>query len=277
MGAKRQTKNTKPTHADSDACNTRYSKTGRPLPRIHRWTKNEATAPVGDKVQKILADSGMGSRRQMEALLLAGRVQINDETANLGARATTTDRIQVDGAPLHRASGEQRLLLYYKPVGKVVSREEGGDNVFADLPPTTGGRWMSLGRLDVNSEGLLLFSTDGSWVNAMTRPQNEIEREYRVRASGVLDKQTLSADCHLGVKIDSARAIKPRRFTLEREGDGVNCWYRIVLTEGRNRAVRRLFEHYGLQVSRLIRTRFGSYCLPASLSPGDWREIAAEK
>lgn len=210
----------------------------------------------------------------MEAAIQEGRVLVNGKQATLGARATPQDRIQMDGKPVARASGKRRLLLYFKPAGKVVSREEeSADSVFDDLPPAGGGRWISIGRLDVNSEGLLLFSTDGNWAHSMMHPRNSIEREYRARASGALAPQVLEDACQRGVKVGSGAPIRPAHFALERSGDGANSWYRIILVEGRNRAVRRLFEHYGLQVSRLLRVRFGDYKLPAALAPGEWQEI----
>ena len=216
----------------------------------------------------------MGSRRQMETWMDAGRVQVNGEVVAVGARATPADAITVDGAPIPQAATAHRLLLYYKPVGKVVSQaEEDGESVFGDLPEAGGGRWLNLGRLDINSEGLLLFSNNGNWVHKMTHPKHGVEREYRVRASGALPKDTLAAACRHGIKIGKSHPILPRRFVMEREGGGVNCWYRIVLSEGRNRAVRRIFEHYGLNVSRLMRVRFGAYTLPADLAPGEWQEI----
>ena len=270
-----------PAKYPTDRPQTRYAKNQKPHQRparpterrTEKQTKYSGTkTAAGEKIQKILADGGMGSRRQMETLIEDGHVTVNGKTVQLGARATASDKIYIDGTLLVRDTYPRRLLLYNKPVGKVVSREEDGDIVFDDLPPVTGCRWINIGRLDINSEGLLLFSTDGAWVNYMTHPRNGVEREYRARASGQLTEEIMTAACRDGVAVDKLAPLKPRRFVLEHASNGQNCWYRIVLTEGRNRAVRRLFAHYGLEVSRLIRIRYGSYRLPVTLRRGEWRE-----
>ncbi|MCH9705760.1 MAG: pseudouridine synthase, partial [Proteobacteria bacterium] len=286
-----------------------FSKTGKPHQKVNRWSvddpANDATdwqtplseqqetpqtqeevyeeeydnyvaampIPGSEKIQKILADTGMGSRRQMETFLLDGRVEVNGIVANLGARAMPEDRIQVDGKTIARGIKEQRILMYYKPVGKEVTREEGSDSVFDDLPAMKGNRWMNIGRLDINSEGLLLFSTDGNWVHQMTHPSGDVEREYRARVSGALSSEMLADACQNGIDVGDDRPIVPKHFVLERESEGMNCWYRIVLGEGRNRAIRRIFEYYDLQVSRLIRVRYGDYKLPLTLKPGEHHEV----
>lgn len=215
----------------------------------------------------------------MEVLIEQGRVRVNGERVQLGARATATDRIAVDGKPIPRVAQPKRLLIYHKPKGKWVSREPGVDSVFDDLPPLPEGRWLNIGRLDINTEGLLLFSTNGEWVQELAHPSHGYEREYHARVCGKLPPDELRAIVQRGVYLPGEkRVLRPLAFEQKAQhGDGINFWYRIVLAEGRNRAVRRIFEHYNLQVSRLLRVRFGPYELPEDLPPQHYREIPYKK
>ena len=223
-----------------------------------------------EKLQKALSACGCGSRRAMEQLIIQGRVTVNRKKATIGTRVCAADRLAVDGKLLRRAA-VSRLLSYHKPPGKIVERGA-TDSVFEDLPPCGGGRWINIGRLDVNSEGLLLFCTDGKVVQQLAHPSFAAEREYLTRVDGVL------SDCQIrhirrGINIDG-KLLHPTIFAPHASSGGRNQWYRTVLTEGRNRAVRRLFAHFELNVSRLIRVRMGDYQLPRDLSPGDWRDLS---
>ncbi|MGI9297906.1 MAG: pseudouridine synthase [Gammaproteobacteria bacterium] len=229
-----------------------------------------AAKPAGEKLQKILASRGVASRRAAEQLIAQGRVTVNRKPAALGARAATRDNIAVDGKSLPRAAAS-RMLYYHKPAGKIVERGA-PDSVFADLPPPGGGRWINVGRLDVGSEGLLLFCTDGEIANKIAHPGYGAPREYLARADGALSSAQI-AEIRGGIVMDGGR-LQPSEFAAHREGGGRNRWYRVVLTEGRNRAVRRLFAHFGLQTLRLIRLRMGRHILPRDLPPGRWREIS---
>lgn len=222
-------------------------------------------------MQKVLAAAGLGSRREIEAWIAAGRVSVNGRVAKLGDRATPADIVSVDGRPVERAAASQtRVLLYHKPVGELVTRSDpqGRPTVFTRLPP---GRWVAVGRLDLNSSGLLLFTDSGELANRLMHPRYGLEREYAARIRGALT----DAERHKlldGIPLDG----EPARFEAirsEREGEGTNRWYRVVLREGRNREVRRLFEALGHPVSRLVRLRYGPVELPADLPAGSWREL----
>ncbi len=230
-----------------------------------------------ERLQKILARAGLGSRRAMEEWIAQGRVAVNGTIAQLGASAAMDDDIRVDGTPLSKeAKGTvaRRVLLYFKPVGEITSRVDPADRttVFAQLPALEQGRWIAVGRLDINTSGLLLLTTDGELANRLMHPRQNIEREYAVRVRGTVNEALLQR-LQTGVSLEDGHA----RFTrLEKgEGSGANRWYRVVLTEGRNRLVRRLWESQGLQVSRLLRIRYGPIALPQDLHPGQWRELIA--
>ena len=219
-------------------------------------------------MQKLLAAAGLGSRRELEVWIEAGRVAVNGQVAKLGDRATRDDRVAVDGKDVVFSKNESsRVLLYNKPVGELVTRSdpEGRPTVFSRLPP---GRWVAIGRLDLNSAGLLLFTDSGELANRLMHPRYEIEREYRARVHGDVDLEKLRS----GVQLSDGPASFER---IETEGPatGANRWYRVMLKEGRNREVRRLFEAVGAQVSRLVRVRYGPVELPADLAPGHWREM----
>lgn len=224
----------------------------------------------GEKLQKVLARTGLGSRREMERWIEQGRVTIDERTAQLGDRVGDDSRIAVDGRPLTAVGGEAvRCLLYNKPAGEVTSRKdpEGRRSVFDSLPALRRGRWISIGRLDYNTAGLLLFTTDGELANALMHPSAQIEREYAVRVRGEVDPAMLER-LREGVLLEDGVA----RFTDIQDGggDGVNHWYYVVIMEGRNREVRRLWESQGLIVSRLKRVRYGELFIPSRVKKGQW-------
>jgi 23S rRNA pseudouridine2605 synthase len=227
------------------------------------------------KLHKVLAEAGLGSRRDMEELIIAGRVSVNGEPAHIGQRILPTDAVRINGKLLQRrvnSNKPPRVLVYHKPAGEIVSADdpEGRPSVFDRLPSMKTGKWLAVGRLDFNTEGLLLFTNSGDLANRLMHPRYNIDREYAVRTLGVLEegmRQKLLA----GVELDDGLAS----FTkiADGGGEGVNRWYRVVIGEGRNREVRRMFEAVGLTVSRLIRTRYGAMTLPTGLKRGRWEEL----
>ena len=226
------------------------------------------------KLQKALAQAGLGSRRDMEELVRAGSVTVNGTPATIGARVNPKDVIQVNGRTIGRSadSTPPRVLLYYKPEGEIVSRDdpEGRPSVFDRLPNPRGAKWLAVGRLDFNTSGLLILTTSGELANRMMHPRYELEREYAVRVQGRLspDQQAkLLSGIRLGDGMARCEAVH------DRGGEGANHWYHIVIREGRNREVRRLFESLRLRVSRLMRVRFGSVSLPRSLRRGKHVEL----
>ena len=233
-------------------------------------------APAEDapKLHKVLAQSGVGSRREMEDLILAGRVSVNGEPAHLGQRILPTDQIRVNGKIIKRRlrPAQARVLAYHKPTGEVVSFKdpEGRPTVFQHLPKLQGAKWTAVGRLDINTEGLLLFTTSGDLANRLMHPSYGAEREYAVRVLGELDAAARD-ELLQGVQLGDG----PARFLSLEEagGEGANRWWRVVISEGRNREVRRMFEAVGLTVSRLIRVRYASVLLPAGLRRGDFVEL----
>ncbi|MFV8817090.1 23S rRNA pseudouridine(2605) synthase RluB [Haliea sp. E17] len=232
-----------------------------------------AEALPGEKLQKVLARTGLGSRREMERWIEEGRVAVNGRTAALGDRVEAEDRIAVDGKPLSAAPAEEvRCILYHKPTGEVCSRKDpqGRRTVFERLPRLSSGRWISIGRLDFNTSGLLLFTTDGELANKLMHPSSNIEREYLVRVMGEWSEQTLQ-NLLEGVMLEDGVA----RFTDIQDGggDGINHWFYVVLMEGRNREVRRLWESQGLTVSRLKRVRYGEVFIPSRVKQGQWVEL----
>ena len=233
----------------------------------------ESERKAGEKLHKVLARSGLGSRREMERWIEQGRVGIDGHVAQLGDRVQEGQRIEVDGRPLVADSGQApRCLLYHKPTGEVCSRKdpEGRRTVFERLPKVSSGRWISIGRLDYNTSGLLLFTTDGELANALMHPGANIEREYLVRVLGDVTEEKLDA-MREGVLLEDGMA----RFTDIQPGggDGVNRWFYVVLMEGRNREVRRLWESQGLTVSRLKRVRYGELFIPSKIKKGQWLEL----
>ena len=226
------------------------------------------------RLQKALAVSGLGSRRDMEEWIAAGRVSINGEVASLGARVGVEDKVRVDGKPVTIKWPDRlpRVIAYHKEEGEIVTRDdpEGRTTVFDRLPQTKSSKWVAIGRLDVNTSGLLIFTTSGELANRMTHPSFEVEREYAVRAQGELTPAQLK-EAVAGVELEDGLANFSR--ISHEGGEGQNHWYRVVLKEGRNREVRRLFEHFGATVSRLIRVRFGIVGLPPRLKRGQFYEL----
>lgn len=246
------------------------------LERGRRAAKQTELAQ-SDKLHKVLADAGIGSRRDMEEMIIAGRVSVNGEPAHIGQRILASDQVRVNGKPLTRkAPGRApRVLLYHKPVGEIVTQEDPGarPTVFEKLPKVSGGRWVAVGRLDLNSEGLLLFTTSGELANRLMHPRYEVEREYAARVLGELTDE-LRQKLLDGVSLQDGAAKFLR--VDEAGGEGANRWYRVVIGEGRNREVRRIFESVGLTVSRLIRIRYGAIQLPRALVRSRYQELAPE-
>ena len=246
------------------------------LERGRRAAKQNQLAQ-SDKLHKVLADAGIGSRRDMEEMIIAGRVSVNGEPAHIGQRVLASDQVRVNGKPLARkaAGRAPRVLLYHKPVGEIVTQDDPGarPTVFEKLPKVAGGRWVAVGRLDLNSEGLLIFTTSGELANRLMHPRYEVEREYAVRVLGELTAEQRQKLLD-GVELHDG----PAKFLRvdEAGGDGANRWYRVAISEGRNREVRRIFEAVGLTVSRLIRIRYGAIQLPRSLARGRFQELAPE-
>lgn len=254
-----------------DVISGTYDQTADTAPISRRVLAPAADAP---KLHKVLAQTGVGSRREMEDLIMAGRVSVNGEPAHLGQRILPTDQIRVNGKLLKRrlTTPQARVLAYHKPVGEVVSFNdpEGRPTVFQHLPKLQGAKWTAVGRLDINTEGLLLFTTSGDLANRLMHPSYGAEREYAVRVLGELDAATRD-QLVKGVELGDG----PARFLSLEEagGEGANRWWRVVIAEGRNREVRRMFESVGLTVSRLIRVRYASVLLPAGLRRGDFVEL----
>lgn len=237
--------------------------------------------PSGEKLQKVLARAGLGSRRDMEKLIGSNRVTVNGNIAHLGDRVEERDRILVDGHPIAvRPAGERRtrVLVYNKPEGEIctVRDPEGRPTVFANLPKLRGERWIAVGRLDFNTSGLLLFTTDGELANALMHPSANIDREYLCRVLGEVDDEILER-LRNGVVLDDGIA----RFTDITEGnsaeEAANRWFYVCLMEGKNREVRRLWESQNLKVNRLKRVRYGPVFLPPRLKQGQWQEMPADQ
>ncbi|MGK0673979.1 MAG: 23S rRNA pseudouridine(2605) synthase RluB [Halothiobacillaceae bacterium] len=232
----------------------------------------------GERLQKVLAGWGLGSRRAIEAWIAAGEVTVNGEVATLGTRVLPTDRIEVRGQPvrIRAETFTRRVLIYHKPEGELTTRSDpqGRPTVFERLPPIRDGRWITVGRLDFNTSGLLIVTNDGELANRMMHPSREVLRVYAVRIFGeltaVMRKQLLD-----GVQLEDGLA----RFEsiVDAGGTGMNHWYHVSLREGRNREVRRMFEAVGLTVSRLIRIQYGDLTLPPRLKPGKWKMLSPEE
>jgi 23S rRNA pseudouridine2605 synthase len=234
--------------------------------------------PTNEKLQKVLARAGYGSRRELEEWIKAGRVKVNNQVAKLGDRVSASDRISVDGDPVRQtrlSERRSRVLIYHKPVGEVCTRSdpEGRDTIFNHLPKLASGRWITIGRLDLNTSGLLLITTDGDLANRMMHPSHQVEREYAVRVLGEVTAEILN-NLKSGVELEDG----PAHFDVVASagGSGANAWYHVILREGRNREVRRLWESQGIQVSRLMRVRYGSVSLPRGQKPGRWEELSEQ-
>jgi len=229
---------------------------------------------MDEKLQKVLARAGQGSRREMENRIREGRVMVNGEVANLGDRVSITDSITIDGYAIvaTEAGANRRVIIYNKPEGEVCTRKdpEGRTTVFEKLPKLRGERWIAVGRLDINTSGLLLFTTDGELANRLMHPSTEIDREYLVRVMGEVTDENLD-NLKKGVNLEDG----PAKFTdiVDGGGEGINHWFYVCLMEGRNREVRRLWESQGVKVNRLKRVRFGPVFLPSKAKVGRWVEM----
>ncbi|WP_115719027.1 23S rRNA pseudouridine(2605) synthase RluB [Gallaecimonas mangrovi] len=231
-----------------------------------------------EKLQKVLARAGHGSRRQLETLIAAGRISVNGKVATLGDRIDSTADVRIDGHMVAIASEEEvicRVLMYNKPEGELCSRKdpEGRPTVFDRLPRLKQGRWVAVGRLDINTSGLLLFTTDGELANRLMHPSHQVEREYQVRVFGEVNEATMQT-LRSGVQLEDG----PASFnSIKRTGgEGMNQWFSVTLSEGRNREVRRLWESQELKVSRLIRTQYGKMELDRKLPQGGWKELTKD-
>lgn len=230
---------------------------------------------MSEKLQKVLARSGHGSRRELETKIAAGRVSVDGRIATLGERIETSATVRIDGHEVAIKPPEDvvcRVIMYHKPEGELCTRRdpEGRPTVYDGLPRMQGSRWVAVGRLDVNTSGLLLFTTDGELANRLMHPGHEIEREYAVRVFGEVDDAMIKRLLK-GVQLEDG----PASFkSIQRGGgEGMNQWYHVVLTEGRNREVRRLWESQGMQVSRLMRVRYGNIKLEQGLPQSGWGEL----
>ena len=230
-----------------------------------------------ERIQKYLANQGIASRREIERWIKAGEIQVNGELCTLGQSITGEEKIEIRGEilSLHKKV-RSRVILYHKPIGEIVSRSDPDNRstVFENLPHLKSGRWVSVGRLDVNTSGLLLFTTDGALANELMHPRNQIEREYRVRVQGKVTNEIMS-NIQNGVRLEDG--IAKLKILEVSEGKGSNIWCRVVLREGRNREVRRIWESQNLRVSRLIRTRYGPIELPRGLQIGKYSDLTSSQ
>lgn len=244
---------------------------GRAASRLQQATAPEA---AGERLHKALASAGLGSRREMEEWIAEGRVQVNGETATVGSKVGPRDVVKVSGRRVYLRFDEKRtrILIYHKSEGEIVSRDDPGGRatVFDALPKLRGSKWIAVGRLDYNTDGLMIFTTSGDLANRLMHPRFEVEREYAVRVLGELTEDMI-AELLAGVELDDGPAQLQSCFAAG--GEGANRWYRVVIKEGRKREVRRLFEHLGLTVSRLTRIRFGPIVLPPQLRRGQKTEL----
>ena len=229
---------------------------------------------MDEKLQKVLARAGIGSRREMERWIEQGRVKVNDQVASIGDRVSEKDNIKVDNKLIaqRRTQIQQRVIAYHKPVGEVCTRDdpEGRKTIFNNLPNLTSGRWISVGRLDLNTSGLLLLTTDGELANKLMHPSSEVEREYAVRILGEVSPEILK-ELTTNVELDDGDAHFSK--VTAAGGQGANHWYHVVLKEGRNREVRRLWEYFGFAVSRLTRIRYGNIKLERRLRPSKSEDL----
>lgn len=240
---------------------------------------NNTTPPTSEKLQKVLARAGLGSRREMETAISAGRVKVNSQVAKLGDRVEARDKVSFDDRLVTLRPEEEvprRVIMYNKPEGELCTRKdpEGRRTVFDRLPRLKGERWIAIGRLDINTSGLLLFTTDGELANRLMHPSTQVEREYAARVMGEVKREHILAMVD-GVMLEDG----PARFTDVQEfgGEGINTWFHVVILEGRNREVRRLWESQALTVSRLKRVRYGNIFLDKRARAGEWVELAQDE
>lgn len=231
---------------------------------------------MAERLHKLLAQAGYGSRREIERWIAEGRIKVNDRVARIGGTAGPGDRVAIDGRPVNPARGQRvpcRVLAYKKHVDQVVTRRdpEGRPTVFRRLPRLKGGRWLAVGRLDVNTSGLLLLTTDGELKRRLEHPSYGLEREYAVRVHGPVDEAMLTR-LQEGIELEDGPA-RFERIAAEADARGSNRWFHVVVCQGRNRVVRRLWDSQGVTVSRLIRVRFGPVVLPTGVKAGGWREL----
>lgn len=236
-------------------------------------------SPPTEKLQKVLANLGVGSRRQIETWIAEGRITVDGVTATIGQRIVNTAKISIDGQPVRSTQAhapKTKVLLYHKPEGEVCTRSdpEGRPTVFDGLPHLRQGRWIVIGRLDINTTGLLLFTNNGELANQLMHPRHGYEREYAVRIRGEVDQGMIKRLLR-GVELEDGLA--KFKGIADAGGQGVNHWYHVILTEGRNREVRRLWESQGVTVSRLMRVRFGNLFLPRDVRPGRFIELLPEE
>lgn len=229
---------------------------------------------MDEKLQKVLARAGIGSRREMERWIEQGRVKVNDQVATIGDRVSDKDNIKVDNKFIsqRRTQVQQRVIAYHKPVGEVCTRDdpEGRTTIFKNLPKLKSGRWISVGRLDLNTSGLLLLTTDGELANKLMHPSSEIEREYAVRILGEASPEIIKElKTNVPLEDGDAHFIDVKAAG----GQGANHWYHVVLKEGRNREVRRLWEYFGFAVSRLMRIRYGDIKLERRVRPSKSEDL----
>jgi len=242
-----------------------------------RTRERPAPDAATQKLQKTLAQAGVGSRRQMEEWIREGRVTVNGVTAQLGSRVGRNDNIQVDGhAVAAEGATRPRVLIYHKPEGEIVSRDdpEGRASVFDSLPPLRGAKWLAVGRLDFNTGGLLVLTTSGELANRLMHPRYEFQREYAVRVRGRISDEQMAK---LSAGIPLSDGLARCEMIEDQGGEGANRWYRIVMGEGRNRIVRRMFDALGITVSRLMRTRFGSIVLSPRVTRGRYAELPPDE
>ncbi|MDX5327875.1 MAG: 23S rRNA pseudouridine(2605) synthase RluB [Marinobacter sp.] len=248
---------------------------GKPGSRTRASQGDKALTAGPERIQKLLARAGVGSRREIEGWMESGRLQVNGQPAEPGQKATTDDRFELDGKQLDVSAAAQvvrRVLIYNKPEGEVTTRKdpEGRPTVFDRLPRLKDQRWIAIGRLDINTTGLVLFTTDGELANRLMHPSSQIDREYAVRVFGEVD-DAMQQRLLEGVLLDDGMA----KFSdlAPAGGSGINQWFHVTLMEGRNREVRRLWESQGVRVSRLKRVRYGPIFLPSRLTLGKWEEL----
>lgn len=282
--AKKQSATDRSVNEKSSGSRPAKSAAGKPAPASSRSPKSkvnravvekeQAAVPTDEKLQKVLARAGNGSRREMERAIEAGQVKVNDRIAKLGDRVTPQDKIFVNGqrVVLRSELTRRRVILYNKPEGEICSRSdpEGRPTVYDHLPPLKGERWISVGRLDFNTSGLLLFTNDGELANKLMHPSSVIDREYLIRIQGEVTDE-MRASLLKGVVLDDGIA----RFTdiVDGAGEGKNRWFYCVVMEGRNREVRRLWESQGVKVSRLKRVRYANIFIPSHVRVGQWTDL----